>query len=266
MAKEMTKSERRWREGRGERYMNDGVTVRCQSVTKTFLKKIREEENDPEISSDDVWPVGQCSKSAELGTYLCELHGGRTPNSAHHPVTMFLPSDLAEKLEILAQNPDYLSRYQEIRLLEGRNAQLYERLSGERVLTPALRGEIGEVMHLIKNNDLRGALGKLQEMQDTTYDEKSVYNEIRENMNLMKGMTATQVTTAQVLKTMATSDSVGAAFISFYNTVDRAVRKYIKDTDIAESFLLEIARDVQRHFSTGDAGPSLALGSGSIED
>lgn len=264
--KEMTKSERRWRDGQGERYMSDGLTVRCQSVTKTYLKNIREERNDPEISSDDVWPVGQCSKSAELGTYLCEFHGGKTPNSAQHPITMFLPADLAEKMEILAQNPDYLNRQQEIRLLDGRNAQLYARLASDRALPAEVQGEISEVMNLVRNNSLQDAMIKLQHILDTTYNERTIYSEIRENMNLMKGMTATQVTTAQVLKTMATSDSVGAAFISFYNTVDRAVRKYIKEADIAELFLLEIARDVQRHFSPSNAGPSLALGSGSVED
>jgi hypothetical protein len=266
MTKEMTKSERRWRDGLGERYLNDGVTIRCQSVTKTFLKKMREEEGDPEISSDDVWPVGQCTKSAELGTFLCELHGGKTPNSAHNPLTMFLPSDLAEKLEILAQNPDYLSRYNEIRLLEGRNAQLYERLSGGLVLTPVLRQTITEIMALIRENSLVEAMNKLQSMLDTTYDEKAVYAEIRENMNLLKGMTTTQVTTAQVLKTMTTADSVSSGFIGLFNTIQRAVHKYIKEADIAELFLLEIAGDVRRYIGTGNERSSLTLGSGSIED
>lgn len=246
--------------------MSDGLTIRCQSVTKTFLKKMREEEDDPEIQADDVWPVGQCSKSAVLGTYLCELHGGKTPNSAQNPITMFMPPDLVDKLEILAQNPDYLSRYNEIRQLEGRNAVLYERLQEGRVVNAEVQNEIKEVMFSIRNNELAKAMTSLQKILDTTYDERAIYSEIRENMNLMKGMTTTQVTTAQVLKTMATADSVNAAFMSFYTTVERAVRKHIKDVNVAELFLLEIAGDVRGRAGGGNAGTGLSLGSGSTED
>lgn len=262
----MTKSERRWREGKGERYLSDGITIRCQSVTKTHLKKTREETGDPEISSDDVWPEGQCSKSAELGTYLCELHGGKTPNSAQHPIAMFLPADLAEKMEVLSQNPDYLNRRTEIDLLEGRNAQLYSRLSGGRVLNTQIQNELKEIDFLIRANELVKALTKLKEVLDTTYDERAIYAEIRENMNLMKGMTTTQVATAKELKTMATADSVTSSFINLFNTIQRAVGKYIKEADIAELFLLEIAGDIKRHIGSGDERSSFALGSGSVED
>ena len=75
--------EKRWNEASGIRYMSDGLTHRCQGISKTRLRRARIEQNkeDPKLyPSDDFWPECQCGKPAMMtpgaGLYACKFHGG----------------------------------------------------------------------------------------------------------------------------------------------------------------------------------------------
>jgi hypothetical protein len=259
----MKTSEKRFREGKGVRFLKDGVTVRCHAVTKEQMDRSREEAGDPDLDSSDVWPEGQCSKAAEPGTFLCHFHGGKTPNSAHNPLAAFMPIDLAQKIEIIASNGDYLSRRGDINALMALNAQLFERMGGADVLHPAVRTKLEAVVEKIKNNALIEAINDIQSLLDKTYDEKELRAEVRENMSLLKGMTQTQVTTAKELRLMATTDSVTNIVMRIFDSITKNSQKYIPDAELARPFLLAVAGDIRRLVNAGDAGTSLSLGDGS---
>lgn len=265
MSQKMSKSEIRFREGKGAQYMQDGVSVRCQAVSKSYLRDIRLERGDPEISSDDVWPEGQCTKKATPGTFLCIYHGGETPGIERNPIEMFMPIDLAEKMEVLSRNPDYLNRQSEIYQLLSRNAELYERLRGY-VFPTAVRSRLMNVAALIEENELVKAVSEISSLYDATYDEKEIRAEIRENITLIKNLTSTQVTTAKELKTMATADQVTATLLGIFDVISKAITRYVKEPDVQQQFLLEVSGAIRRHTNTGASGSSFALGDGGSED
>lgn len=265
VVKYVPKSEQRFREGSGIRYLKtDGVTIRCQGVSKVKLNRFREEHNDPELTSDDAWPEAQCDKGAVPGTYLCKFHGGKSLGMVKNPITQFMPLDLAEKMLALAENPDYINRQSEILQLLARNAQLYERL-GTRAVHPELQSEIREALKYLSNNQINEASSTLRDILDTTYSERELHSELRENIKIIDKMTSTQVNTAKELRTMATSDQVMNMIGGIYDALTKSVRKHVKEIPVAENILLEISGAIRLLATTGDVGVIDAISDGSSD-
>lgn len=209
-APKMNVSEQRWREAKGQRYCRDGVTIRCQAVSKTNLRKARVEQGNLELTSSDVWPEGQCIFAAEPGTYLCHFHGGSTRAIEKRGSAVMLgmiPIDMREKIEILQQNPDYINREMQIWELLAMNAQLYERME-ELGGGPDSFEKILDGLAMIEGGNIANGVKGIRDIVLSERSQRELRDELRTNMNLLKEMTKVQVSTAKELKTMATTDQV----------------------------------------------------------
>lgn len=186
--KRIGKTELRYREGKGTRFLQDGVTVRCQGVPRTYLEEKRltllnEEEKevyldlnnrriDKEqelsseeraeweifrermkvITSDDIWPHHQCRHAAEPGAFACRRHGGASKNikrSITFGISHALPVEMQDMYDRFRADPDLASRYHEMAMLQVRNAQLMGMLE-EYGYGPETVEEIARALNVIR--------------------------------------------------------------------------------------------------------------------
>src|SRR3990167_3912087 len=204
---QMSVSEKRYRDGLGVRFLQDGVTVRCQGVSKAKLRQLRFTRNEPDLTSDDVWPQEQCIKAAEPGKLLCTFHGGRTPNSGKRKISDFMPLDLREKYEIFEKNPDIINRYIELAQLQARNASLFEQYE-DLVLGQEAYETVAEARRLLARGDVVDAGQLLDIALRDAKTETEIWDELRKNMDLVDKLTRTQFAIEKELKTMATREQV----------------------------------------------------------
>lgn len=243
---ELSVSEKRFQEGRGQRYMADGLTVRCQAVSKSSLRKARIIKNNPDLSSDDVWPEGQCVLSAEGGTFLCHFHGGKSLTIRKRTILDFMPIDLQEKMEVLIANKDYINREQEIYQILALNAQLYERLDEISGGGEDTRLEILAGTRMIQDGEIEAGLVRIKEALGSERAQAEVREELRANLQLLQGLTRTQVNTAKELRLMATADQVIALIEGISDDFTRIINKNIGDPDLARRLLSEFVAAVRQ--------------------
>lgn len=231
-------TERRFRENTGERYMKDGLTIRCQAVSKSKLRKWREDYNDPEATPDDTWPETQCGKSAEEGHFACKYHGGETPRYKKPPRSVLdvLPADLAAKMEMVMQNPDYISRKEDILLLKVRQLQLLEELEDD-VGGEEAWGMVAEgLVELRKGNEFIGQ-GLIEDALEMSKNQREIWEEIYKGTDVIKNLTNTQVKTAKELRLMATNEQIHNLMANIYETLMEQAKIYINDPEKREQFL-----------------------------
>lgn len=241
----MDKTEKRYREGSGERY-TPGGEVRCHAVAKSKLRRWRELNNDPDITADDVWPECQCEQRAVPGMFACRYHGGMTPGE-HKPKSILdiIPVNLGEKYKVLAENPDYISRREDILLMKARKWELLESLQDNAGNEEAW-GMVDEALALLRQGEEAKAESLLSEALAQHTNEREVWTEIRESDKVLKDMTNTEVKTAKELRLMATAEQVTALLTNIYNVINRGSEKYIDDPRAQADFLSYIAREIGR--------------------
>lgn len=232
--------EKRFREGKGHKYLRDGVTVRCQGVSKTNMRKFRVERGNPELESDDVWPEGQCDKAALPGAFGCIHHGGKSREQAlatgKTTSLGLLPFDLQQKIEILQQNPDYINREMEIWQLLGMNAQLYERME-ELGGGPDSFEKILDGVAMITGGQIQPGVEYIKKVIQSEFAQKELRDELRTNMALLGNMTKIQVSTAKELKTMATTDQVMAMVEGTVDDFIQIVKELVVDQTLANKLI-----------------------------
>lgn len=242
----MSKSEKRWQEGLGERYLKiDPNRVRCQGVSKSKLRMIRIREGEPTLDSDSVWPEGQCSRAAEEGTFLCTLHGGRSPNIAKKRITDFMPVDLKEKFEVFENNPDLISRYVEMAQLQARNAQLYEQMD-ELVLGEDGWETVTEGVKLIERGEVAQGCTLIRIALGDTKKETESWREIRANNAQIAQLHTIQITTEEKLKTMATMDQVKAIVNGAFQSLRYILENNLEDRNQVGRILMLWAADLRQ--------------------
>lgn len=240
--------ERRFREGTGEKYLNNGG-IRCQAVSKSKLRQWRIEYADEDATAEDTWPETQCPKPAEPGAFACRFHGGQTPKKlANAPKSILdtMPLDLAEKLKTLMQNPQYWSRREDIMLMQARNWELMEELQESTGNTEAW-DYVHEAIVALKRGRENEALLLLEEAKEHTDRRKEVWKEVRQNENVIKELTNTQVRTVKDLKQMATAEQVSAVLLNLYDIVANGAQKYIHDPNARSQYLRDIAKAIGRY-------------------
>lgn len=226
--------------------MSDGQRVRCHAVSKTYIRRIRIEQNNPDLSSEDIWPDGQCVRAAEAGTFLCYFHGGKSLTIRKRTILDFMPIDLQEKMEILIENKDYINREQEIYQVLALNAQLYERLDEISGGGEDTRQEILIGTRMIKDGQVEAGLSRIQDALGSERAQAEIREELRANFQLLQGLTRTQVNTAKELRLMATADQVIALIEGISDDFTRIISKNVSDPDLARRLLNEFVTAVRQ--------------------
>lgn len=236
----MGEEEKRFREGLGQRYMVNGK-VRCHGCSKTKLKLLRAERNDPTLEAADLWPEAQCSQPAVEGTFGCSFHGGKSKNANKKAISDWLPYDLKEKLSILESNKDALfNRDNEIAQLLSRNAQLYESLD-DLVLGEEAYQTVAEAKKALIAADVGTALRLLDIALKDVRTEKEVMIEVRENIKLLNTLTLNQFTIREKLRVLATMDQVKNLIDGIYRGFEKVVSIYIPDDKVRSKAVYEFA-------------------------
>lgn len=240
------KLESRFRSGSGEKYLRDGITIRCQAVSKTNLRRIRTEQKNLELTSDDVWPEGQCPFAAIPGSFGCNFHGGvKALEATGRSVSLgVLPLDLQQKIEILQRNPDYISREMQIWEIIGMNAQLREKEAelggGPETYDAVLWG-----LSMIEEGQIELGLKAIKEAMLAEKAQREVRDEIRTNIKMLADLTKVQVSTAKELKTMATTDQVMALVEGIVDDFIQIVKDVVGDKTIADRLVDRFVRAVK---------------------
>lgn len=263
MPNPMPITEQRFREGSGERYLMDG-RIRCQGLSKGQMRKYREEANDYVSPKEDLWPECQCIKAAEPGMFACRWHGGRTPKKeGKQPRSILdvMPIDMAEKMKILLENPQYLNRREDMALMKARIWQLMEELQEEMGGEEAW-GTVAEARTTLAQGDEAQALMLLDEALSTARRSEEVWDEVRKNEKILQELTNTQVRTAKDLQQMATTEQVTSVIMNIYEFVANGAEKYIDDPNKRSRFLQGLGAAVSRfiNLSADTVGEQITAG------
>lgn len=249
MDEKISRSEKRFREGQGKRYTKDG-RIRCQAVSKAFLRKIRDEKSDPNIKSDDVWPRGQCNKSAAEGYYLCPYHGGRSRNANRHEISDYLPPDMYALFEKVRNSPSLLSRYEDIAILKSRTVQLLERAAGLNT-GPKIARLIAKGVEFIEQGDInRGVLIIKKAVTDMSADAE-IWDEIRKNSETISKLHNTQVATEKELRQNLTREQYIAALNYIYQMLLEGAQEVVTNQDERSKLLTRYAGGIRQLIGTG---------------
>lgn len=226
----MSVSEKRFREGLGQRYMVSAPNrIRCQSVSKTKLREERVKQGNPNLQSDDVWPNCQCTQAAIEGTYLCKFHGGKSITIQKQTVAESMPVDLYEKFKQFEQNRSQLAnRLNEIGQLLARNAQLFESLE-DLVIGEEGYYAIGEARDALRNGDMVRSSLLIDMALEGYRKEKEVWDEMRKNTQLINQLTNTQFNIEKELKLMTTLDQMKNLLDGLYRGTERILAEAVPD-------------------------------------
>lgn len=233
--------------------MKDGETIRCQAVSKTRLRAIRVARGydplDLTIGPDDVWPEAQCHHPAVPGKLVCggkTGHGGNSMDVPYHHLMDSMPVDLKEKLDLLMQNPDYLTRRMEIHQLMARNLQLFEEMRDDKLTGLDVEDELNEALNEIKAGNFKEAQKKIEQALQVKSDSKLRWREIRDNIVILKDLSRTETSTIKEFRQMITSDQFMNVLFSLADAVTEAAEKYISDKTVQSNVIGHVYASVRR--------------------
>lgn len=243
-------TERRFREGTPEtRFMADGVTVRCQAVSKGKLARLREERDDMTLTPKDVWPEAQCEHAALPNKLLCGGRGGHGGGSPHVPqrsLMDIMPLDLQKHMEVILENPQIISQRLEIIQLSARNRQLFERMAEEQPDGRSTTEDIRTVLRLIKKGNLVDAQARLEEVLQERRVEEQLWDEIRTNIAMLKDLRRTETANMKEFQEMASTDQILATFRGILTLVREGAEKYVLDPKSRAGLVGYVADGIRR--------------------
>lgn len=234
--------------------MQDGITVRCQAVSKSKLEAIRQRENNPLLAPEDVWPEAQCERPAVLNKLVCGGrggHGGGSVSVPEYDFTSFMPADMAEMLKEVMSNPHLLSRRFEMQQIIARILLLYQKLQSKTALGKPAIDLIREGLQDIANSDIAVGSSKIQRAVDDVDNERATYREIFDAMNLLQTMTRTEVQSMKETRQILTFDVVLAILNGVADGMNLALEKYVDDPRSRELVSRYVAADITRRLNTG---------------
>lgn len=251
-----SKIERRFREGRGQRYLRDGFTPRCHKVSSQKLRAIRARENRPDLTADEAWPEAQCSHSAVPGYLLCRIHLKGLAKIKMKPKDMldWLPIDMQEKMRIIMDNPQVLSRQFEMHQLIARILVLYDKLNNKEALGRYALSNLREGLKMIHEGDTVKGSALIEDVIESRTIERETYDEIYQAMSLLKDMTRVEVSSMKDLKLMLSYDQMVAGLLGVADALSAALKEYVADERTRELVAGAVARDITRRFNTRPGG------------
>jgi len=225
----LDKHAQRFYDNSGVQFMKNGE-VRCQATSAAGTRRIREERDDWDSPKESFWPDNQCPVIAVEGTFLCRYHGG-TRQERYKEAGSYLdafPTDMALKMKTLEENADYISRANDIMLMEARMMQLGERLrSGED--TAEAWGDVADALAALNRGDFMVAKELLERSLGYHDVEKATWREIHKTEKTLAMLTNTQTKTAKELRLMASFEQVSRLMATIYDVIQNAADKYITD-------------------------------------
>lgn len=256
-------TETRFREGSGVKYLSDG-RIRCQGLSKGQLRKYREEHDDYITPKEELWPECQCVKAAEPGYFACRFHGGRTPKKDGSPrdIMDIMPVDLAEKFKTIVENPMYISRRDDIALLQARIWSLLEEMQQQVGSEDAWGGVHEALIELRKGNTIE-AVSLLEEATVAHKEQRNNWDEILKTEQTLKDLTNTQMRTAKELRLMASAEQVSALIMNIQQAILFNVEKHIDDPKKQRLFLQSISSAIGRFANFGNTSAVTELIAGS---
>lgn len=258
-------AEQRYREGSGERFLKNGE-VRCQAISKGQMRRYREEHEDWDTPSADLWPECQCVKAAIPGTFVCYYHGGGGREKL--PVKNVLdviPLDLREKVELLMGDPNYISHREDIAILRARQWELLQQLE-ERSDGEETWGLVSEALYELRHSNEDSAAKLLEQALKTVDDGKNLWKEYYTVEKLVSDNKMAEVKTAKELQSMATAEQVGRLMNRVYEVLTSGAEKYIEDKHAQSGFLRFVAGELNRAINFSPATVIGLLESGSGEE
>lgn len=256
----LSTTERRFLENSGQRYLGDGATIRCHAVSKTRLRERREELDDPELTSDDVWPELQCTRGAEPGAYACKYHGGRSVGVKRaETINDIMPIPLREKMDLVMRSPDYMNRYQEMAQLLARNALLFESMQGHEGGLASWE-MVDDALALIEKGELVKGSALLRIAKENMMNEFGAWDEVRENMALLDRLTRTQMSTAKEMRQMMTTEQAMVMVEKMFQINIDAVELFIIDQDVKRKFVNYVSGELRKFSDLRALGTLEAIG------
>lgn len=253
MTQHMSLTERRFRDGTDKtRYLADGLTIRCQAVSKTKLREIQEREQNFALTPDDVWPEAQCFHAAVQGKLVCGGRGGHGGGSSSVPtydMLDFMPIDMRDMMREIIDNPQLLSRRIEIAQLVARIRVLYQRLADNEALGMASVDDIRTGLNKIEKGDIAAGKAMIQAALDAKRAEKEVQQELYVILPLLKDMTRTEMSTLKDMQQIITFDQMVAALLGIADTLKEALEEHVPDERTRESVATAVGSAIQRRFN-----------------
>lgn len=266
MAKKIPVTIRRFNEGTGERFMQDGTSVRCQCRSKSRLKKYCPPDTELNaylraLDKDAYWPEAQCGWPAQPNTFMCKKHGGGSSHALKTSKDLldYLPGYMAEKIKMFMGRPDLLDRSFEIRQLQARNIELYERQKTGAALGGESRIALWRALKLMEKGNVQDGIKRATDVLKALDEEEASFNEIRTNMVLMKDMTRTHVATAKDLQQIITIDVFIGTLVAIADIIAKAVEKYIHDRRTGELLVAEVQSGITGLLNARLAGVPVSL-------
>jgi len=261
-------SEKRFMEGSGQQFMSDGRTIRCQAVSTMKVERCRAERDDYTSPTEAFWPDAQCNKRAIPGLYVCRYHGGSAAIAKGYKPELnmlnTMPIDLAEKVQLLAKNPSYLSNRDEILLFQARVWQLLEQLENKEVGSEEAWEMVGLAIKKLRQGDTVSALHFLEQALETTTIEREVWREVRITVDGLSDLRATQTKTIKEMRMWASLEQVSNLITNIQQIITDAGEKFIGDDRERIQYLQYVGDRVYRliNFSPSGVGPKSLLSSG----
>lgn len=262
----MIKTEQRFREGSGEKYMADGQRVRCQAQSKAKLRQWRAVNQDYTTPNDDIWPDCQCVRGAVPGAFTCKLHGGLTP-AKDKPQSLMdvIPFDLSEKFKIIMNNPDYISSRNDIMLMILRQWDLVEKL-GEESGTKEDWEKVNDAFKLLKNGDLVKASTLLDSALNSHKNKKDIWDEIYRVEGVVRDLRTTETKVAKELRLMASAEQVSRLMDRVFAIITRGIDKYVTDSAEQVRFIQYVVGELAAVINIGPATIDGLLNAGDREE
>lgn len=246
MSSGRNKAQRRFIEGKGQRYTGGGK-IRCQAVGRTKLRRMRAERNNPDLKSDDVWPEGQCVFAARPGYYVCRYHGGGKVGGAapgrpkekmeEKGLTKYIKKSLGQMYQEYAADPTLFDQRQNAALLSARNAELLQDLASSAMVDANNFKTLVKATDEIKSGNVTKGVALLDGLIAKVSKEREAWNEIRQNISAVKDLTNAEMSRLKEMRHMLTADQVISKFDRFADVVLRAVDQYVDDPEARKNIL-----------------------------
>lgn len=250
----MNITEKRFLEASGQRYMADGITLRCQAVSGTQVAKLQAERDDYDSPMEAFWPEAQCSRRVVPGMYVCKYHGGR--QIAHKGLRMLdtMPIDLADKIRQLSENPSYLSSRDEILLMQARVWQLVEKLDSEEVGSEEAWEMVGLAIKRLRKGDTVSALDFLEQALEKTALERDTWREIKTTTETLADLRSTQTKTIKEMRMWASMEQVSNLVLNIQQIITDAGEKFIDNDSERIRYLQYVGDRIFRLINIGSHG------------
>jgi hypothetical protein len=156
---------------------------------------------------------------------------------------------LWEKVRAIAENPQYISRKDEILLLQARIGQLLEKISLDDDGGAVGWSLVSDALIALEKGNTSGARELLDDAVKQHVTEKEVWKEIYTTMDMLKNMTNTQMKTAKELRTMVSMEQLNYMLLAIQQIIMDLAKEHITDDRTRNKFLNDFGSRIAERFT-----------------